>query len=65
MQNVDAKLLLSIPEVVNSTGICRSNVYKMMESGEIESVKVGKRRLIPADSLHAWIEKLRGQTANA
>ena len=65
MTNTSAKIMYSVPEFVFTSGLCRSYVYQMMNSGEIESVKVGKRRLIPAESVHAWMEKVRGKTTTA
>ena len=55
----DPILLLSIPEVQRLTGLGRSNIYKLMDSGKIESVKIGKRRMIPYDALKTWLADLR------
>ena len=38
-------------------GIGRTNLYQRMSSGELESVKIGKRRLIRVSSIHALIDK--------
>ena len=53
------KLLYGIEEATHATGIGRSKLYELMAAGELESIKCGKRRLIPADSLVAFIAKLR------
>jgi excisionase family DNA binding protein len=36
-------------------GLSRSKLYELMEVGAIASVKVGRSRLIPVASLHAFL----------
>lgn len=57
------KLLYDVNEAVALTSIGRSRLYELMASGELESVKCGKRRLIPADALERFVASLRGQPA--
>lgn len=40
-------------------GIGRSKTFELIASGEIESVKIGRRRLIPVDALHSFLDRLR------
>ncbi len=51
-------LLHSVDEVMMLTGLGRSVVYEKLKSGEIESVKVGARRLIPHDAAVRFVESL-------
>lgn len=37
----------------------RTTVYALMATGELESVKIGRSRRIPADSLARYIDSLR------
>lgn len=53
------KMLYRVPEVVEATGIGRSTLYELMAAGTLESVKVGKSRLIPHDALEAFVARLR------
>ena len=57
--------LLSVRDVCESLNIGKSLLRRMLVSGEIESVRIGDRRLIPADALSAYIESLRTGTADA
>lgn len=44
--------------------IGRSKMFELIASGEIESITIGRRRLIPADALHTFLARLRaGSTA--
>ncbi|HEX3919377.1 MAG TPA: helix-turn-helix domain-containing protein [Caulobacteraceae bacterium] len=40
-------------------GIGRSLAYELMSSGELPSIKVGRRRLIPADAAENLIKGAR------
>lgn len=52
-------LLVSPVEAARRLGIGRSKVYELLSSGELESVHIGSRRLIPADALEAFVARLR------
>lgn len=51
-------LLVSIPQAMRMTGLGRSKIYQKMDSGELESVKVDSRRLIPVDAVVRFVERL-------
>jgi excisionase family DNA binding protein len=56
---------VDIPEACRLTGVGRSKLYQLMDAGEIRSVKVGKRRLVPVASLREWLAKLETGTDQA
>lgn len=43
--------LLGIPEVCRQLGVGRSFLYGEISTGRLRSVKVGRRRLVPASEL--------------
>ena len=47
------QLLLSIPEAARVLGIGRSKLYEIMAGGELDTVTIGRRRLVRADSVRA------------
>ncbi len=53
------KMLLPIPDAAETLGIGRSRLYELMDAGQIESVYIGRRRLVPAQALEAYVESLR------
>ncbi len=53
------RLLLPISEAHWQVGLGRSKFYEYVASGEIETVKVGRRTLVPQASLLAFVERLR------
>lgn len=50
------KLAYSIPEAANAVSIGRSKIYELINSGALETRRIGKRVVIPAFSLHRLLE---------
>lgn len=55
-----APKLVSVPKAMRALGVGRNTVYKLIASGELESIQLGTRRLIPVAALDALIERLAG-----
>ncbi len=53
------RLLLRIEEAADRMGIGRSLMYRMVLSGEVESVHVGRLRRIPSECLQEAVDRLR------
>ena len=45
------RITVTIPEAVRLTGISRTAIYKLIGERTLDSVKIGKRRLITTASL--------------
>jgi len=54
------KLLYGVSEAALILSIGRTRLYELMNSGELPSVKAGSSRLIPADALAAYVDRLTG-----
>ena len=52
------RLLLTIPQAEQATGLSRATLYRVLGTGALESVKIGRCRRIRLDALRAWIESL-------
>jgi excisionase family DNA binding protein len=52
-------LLLSPEQCADSLGVGRTFVYTLLASGQIESLKLGRRRLVPEEALKRFIESER------
>lgn len=57
-------LLLTVEQAADRLGIGRTLAYALVSAGEIESVQIGRLRRIPADALPAFLDRLRGLTAD-
>ena len=56
------RALLKVREVVQVLGIGRSTVYELMDSGTLESVRIGKSRRVPTDALERFLADLARAT---
>ena len=53
------RLLLTVEEAARRLRIGRTLVYQLISSGELESVKVGRLRRVPAECLPEYVATLR------
>ena len=52
--------LLSVSEAAEMLGIGRSATYQAISAGRLHSVRVGRRRLVPAGGVAAFIREADG-----
>jgi excisionase family DNA binding protein len=55
MQKKIDRLAVSIPEAAEAIGVCRAQGYKMVNSGELPSIDVGRRKLVPVEGLKQYV----------
>lgn len=53
------QLLLRVEEAADRLGIGRSLMYRLVLTGEVESIHVGRLRRIPAECLDEHVARLR------
>jgi excisionase family DNA binding protein len=54
------RLLLTVEQAASRLNVGRSTAYALILSGRLESVTVGRLRRVPADSVDAFVDALRG-----
>jgi excisionase family DNA binding protein len=54
-----AGLLLTVEEAAERLRLGRTLMYRLIMSGELESVKVGRLRRVPAECLPEYVAALR------
>ena len=54
---MDQVLALSVAAAARRLGIGRSSIYKLIGTGELASIKIGRRRLIRVDVIDAFLAK--------
>lgn len=50
-------ITLTVRKATAESGLGKTKLYALMRDGHLESVRVGRRRLVKADSLRALLEK--------
>jgi excisionase family DNA binding protein len=56
--NTDTHLLLSVEEAADVLGLGRTRAYELVMARKIQSVKVGRRRLVVRSSLLDFVHTL-------
>ena len=57
--NAVEPLLVTAEHAATSLSICRTKVYELLRNGELESVRIGTSRRLPAAALAECVERLR------
>src|SRR3954453_4994523 len=58
-QTLDNLITTTIGKFCDISDIGRSKVYELLDAGDLDSIKIGKRRLILLDSYRRLIERQR------
>lgn len=56
-------LLVDVGEAARLLGLGRTKVFELLASGDLESVVVGRRRLVPTAALVEFVTRLRNNGA--
>jgi hypothetical protein len=59
----DKPILLPVAPARRAIGLGNTKFWGLLASGEIESVKIGRKRLVVWSSLKNYVERLRGEAA--
>lgn len=57
------RLTIRIGDATRMLGIGRSKLYELINSREVETIKLGSATLIVVESIHAFIERRRASAA--
>jgi excisionase family DNA binding protein len=57
----DDRLLLTVEEAADRLGIGRSLMYELIGQGQISSIRVGRLRRVPVESLTDYVAAMRRQ----
>jgi excisionase family DNA binding protein len=52
-------LLLSVDETARQIGVGRTTVLQLISGGDLETVVIGRRRLVPSEALNDYVRRLR------
>lgn len=53
------RIILTVEEAAESLCVGRTTMYALIAAGDVESVRIGRLRRVPAQALEAYVERLR------
>ena len=53
------RIVLTVEQAAERLGIGRTLMYALVTAGDVESVRIGRLRRIPADALDDYVHRLR------
>jgi excisionase family DNA binding protein len=56
------QLLASVEEAARAIGVSRAYAYELIASGQLPSVQLGRRRLVPTRALSEWVDRMASAT---
>lgn len=59
------QLLLTVEEAADRLRICRSNMYKLISSGEVDSIQIGRLRRVIPSALEDYVQRLTSGNGKA
>lgn len=48
-------ILITIPDAMHRLSVSRATIYKLLSEGELKSVKIGRSRRIPLESIESLV----------
>jgi excisionase family DNA binding protein len=61
--NTSDQLLLTVEQAAHILNVGRTMMYQLIQSEQLFSVKIGKKRLVPGTALEDYVSALVGQEA--
>jgi excisionase family DNA binding protein len=62
LSTMDDRMLYSYDEAMHKLGIGRTTLYGLIDTGQLVKVNIGRRGLITAESLVAYVDSLKDAT---
>ena len=57
-QTTAPRMMLTPEQAAEALGIGRTTIFALIKSGEIESIRIGRLRRVPADAIKAYTSRL-------
>jgi excisionase family DNA binding protein len=55
------RLLFDVPETAEALNVSRATVYRLIERGELHSVSIGSRRLVPRFEVLDFVDRIAAE----
>lgn len=64
-QRSASRWLLDVPEACRELHISRAALFRLMARKELDSIRIGRRRLVPVSAIEAYIARQRDMEVSA
>ena len=64
-QRPQSRWLLDVPGACRELHISRAALFRLMARKELDSIRIGRRRLVPVSAIEAYIARQRDMEASA
>lgn len=54
-----SRLLYAIPEAAEQLSVSARVLERLIANGDVDTVKIGRRRLVPADALADYVDRVK------
>lgn len=56
-----ARAALSVEEAADALGLGRTYIFQLIKEGALESIRAGRRRLVPVKAVDAFLARMKGK----
>lgn len=56
---ISDKLLYSIPDAAEQLSLSARVLERLIADGEVDTIKIGRRRLVPAEALTTYVARIK------
>ena len=60
-----ARAMLTVEQAAETLGIGRTTMFALIKRGDIESVRIGRLRRVPADAIDTYTQRLLSEGSDA
>lgn len=53
------RVLYSVPDAADQLSVSARVLERLIADGEVDTVKIGRRRLVPAEAIEDYVKRLR------
>lgn len=64
-QTPTPRVMLTAEQAAEALGIGRTTMYALIKAGEIQSIRIGRLRRVPADAIDAYTQRLINEQVGA
>ena len=64
-QPATPRLMLTVEQAAEALGIGRTTMFALVKSGQIQSIRIGRLRRVPADAIDTYAQRLATEQIGA